>query len=128
MDVIAKVTESLVEALGIEPEQVTQAARLQADLSAESIDMLDIIFRLERTFDIKIARDELFPDKIFQGDPALFDGENVSAEGLALLKSTLPHADFAQFEQDPKRNNISDLFTVGLIVKFVESKLAKIKP
>jgi acyl carrier protein len=55
----------------VDTEDVKPLATLQGDLGAESIDSLDITFRLEREFDIKIPRGELFPETIFQGDPAI---------------------------------------------------------
>ena len=60
-EVFTKVRGALVEALGVDEEEVTPGAKLVGDLGAESIDFLDIVFRLEKAFDIKIPRGELFP-------------------------------------------------------------------
>ena len=66
--------------------------RNQADLDAarrsgaESIDFLDIVFRLEREFGIKIPRGELFPEAIFQGDPEFVQNGKVTDKGLAELR------------------------------------------
>ena len=53
-EIFEKVQATLVDALGVDDEDVTQEATLQGDLGAESIDFLDIVFRLERNFGIKI--------------------------------------------------------------------------
>jgi acyl carrier protein len=57
--IFAMVRSTLVEALNVEEDEVTPTARLRADLNAESIDFLDIVFRLERQFNLKIPRDAL---------------------------------------------------------------------
>ena len=56
----ARVTKVLVQALGVEEDDIKPSATLQGDLGAESIDFLDIVFRLEREFMIKIRQGELF--------------------------------------------------------------------
>ena len=63
-EIFSKVQEALVDALGVEDDEVQADATLQDDLGAESIDFLDIVFRLEKSFDIKIERGELFPEDI----------------------------------------------------------------
>ena len=68
-DIYGKVTQVLVESLNVDEGDVTPTATLQGDLGAESIDFLDIVFRLEREFGIRIPRGELFPESVFQGDP-----------------------------------------------------------
>jgi acyl carrier protein len=57
-EIDARIAKVLVEALGVEEEEIKPSATLQRDLGAESIDFLDIIFRLERDFRIKIHQDE----------------------------------------------------------------------
>ena len=122
-EIFEKVRQQLVDALSVDEDEVTPQARLQADLNAESIDFLDIVFRLEREFGIKIDRNELFPESIFQGDPDFVQDGQVTAKGLSELKTRMPYADMAAFEKDPQFENIGDLFTVDLIVRYVKSKL-----
>src|SRR5262245_8032806 len=88
-----KVTATLVESLNVEADDVRPTATLQGDLGAESIDFLDIVFRLEREFDIKIERGELFPESIFQGDPEFVQDSRVTEQGLAELRARMPFAD-----------------------------------
>lgn len=122
-EVFAKVQEVLVDALGVDDDEVTPEATLTGDLGAESIDFLDIVFRLEKAFNIKISQGELFPDNVLQNAEYVQDGK-VTEKGIAELKGRMPHADFAEFEKDPDVNKVGEIFTVEAVVKFVESKLA----
>jgi len=121
-EVFEKVQETLVDALGVDDDQVTEEATLTGDLGAESIDFLDIVFRLEKAFDIKIPRGELFPDNILNNAEYVNNGK-VTEKGLNELKARMPHADFTQFEQDPDVNKVPDLFTVRTIVNYIHGKL-----
>ena len=122
-EIFEKVKGTLVEALNVDEDQVSPSATLQGDLGAESIDFLDIVFRLEREFGIKIPRNELFPESIFQGDPDFVKDGKVTEKGLAELRAKMPYADLSTFEANPTLEGISDLFTVNLIVSYIESKL-----
>src|SRR5258708_36394079 len=121
-DVYKKVATTLVEALNVDADEVKPDATLQGDLGAESIDFLDIVFRLEREFGIKIPRGELFPESIFQGDADMVQNGKVTPKGLAELRSKMPYADLAGFEQNPDITKMSDLFTVELITRYVPGK------
>jgi len=121
-DVFAKVRETLVEALGVDDDEVVPDATLTGDLGAESIDFLDIVFRLEKAFNIKIPRGELFPDNVLNNPDLVEDGK-LTSEGLGELKQRLPHADFADFEQDPDVNKLAELFKVQTIVNYITKKV-----
>src|SRR5438270_8291137 len=101
-EIYSKVSATLVEALNVDEEDVKPTATLQGDLGAESIDFLDIVFRLEREFGIKIPRNELFPEAIFQGDPDFVQNGKVTPKGLTELRTRMPYADLSQFEQNPE--------------------------
>ena len=122
-EIFKKVQDVLVNALGVDQEEVTPQATLRGDLGAESIDFLDIVFRLEREFGIKIPRGELFPESIFQGDPEFVQNGKVTDKGLAELRARMPFADLSKFEQNPELSKISDLFTVEMITRYIEGKL-----
>jgi acyl carrier protein len=122
-EIYSKVSATLVEALNVDEEDIKPTSTLQGDLGAESIDFLDIVFRLEREFGIKIPRGELFPESIFQGDPEFVQNGRVTEKGLAELRARMPFADLAQFEQNPEMSNLSDLFTVDLITRYIQGKL-----
>ncbi|HVL11912.1 MAG TPA: acyl carrier protein [Gemmata sp.] len=121
--IFGQVRSTLVEALNVDDNEVTPAARLRGDLNAESIDFLDIVFRLERQFNIKIPREDLFPESIFQGDAKFVTDGKVTPEGLVELEQRMPYADLTEFRKDPKMDKMEDLFTVDLIVRYLESRV-----
>ena len=122
-DIFQKVAATMVEALNVDEDQVTPASTLQGDLGAESIDFLDIVFRLEREFSIKIPRNELFPESIFQGDPQFVTDGKVNEAGIKELQDRMPFADLSDFRKDPRLEKMEDLFTVELIVNYLQKKL-----
>ena|SRR5437867_9976376 len=124
-EIYTKVSATLVEALNVDEDEITPSATLQGDLGAESIDFLDIVFRLEREFGIKIPRGELFPESIFQGDPEFVQDGRVTEKGLAELRARMPFADLSTFEQNPDLSAISDLFTVDMIARYIQTKLSE---
>src|SRR5256885_9138195 len=122
-EIYQKVSSTLVEALNVDEDQINPKATLVGDLGAESIDFLDIVFRLEREFGIKIPRGELFPESIFQGDPEFVQDGRVTSKGLAELRTRMPFADLSAFEKNPSVSGISDLFTVEMITRYIQGKL-----
>src|SRR3984893_8466917 len=124
-EIYTKVSATLVEALNVDEEDIKPTATLQGDLGAESIDFLDIVFRLEREFGIKIPRGELFPESIFAGDPEYVHNGKVTEQGLAELRTRMPFADLTKFEKNPEVNAISDLFTVDMITRYIQGKLGE---
>ena len=83
-----QVQEVLVEALGVDDDEVTAEATLMGDLGAESIDFLDIVFRLEKAFGIKIPREELFPAEDLMNNSELIhhmnEGTTIEASASSL--------------------------------------------
>jgi len=79
---------------------VTPQATLVGDLGAESIDFLDIVFRLEKAFDIKVPRAELFPEDVLANAQYVQQGK-LSAEGLKELKKRMPFANLDEFTKNP---------------------------
>ncbi len=121
-EVFAKVRDVLVDALGVDEDEVTPEAKLVEDLGAESIDFLDIVFRLEKAFGIKIQQSELFPENVLN-DPQYVAGGKVTDQGMAELRKRLPHANLATFDASRKVSEFSNVFTVDAISKFVQAKL-----
>ena len=121
-EIYKKVQGVLIDALGVDEEEVTPTAVIKDDLGAESIDFLDIVFRLEKAFGIKIPRGEMMPENL-ANDPTVVQDGKVTAAGIADLKQRMPHSDFSEFEKDPQVENMSKLFTVDAIVNYVETKL-----
>ena len=121
-EVFSKVQAALVDALGVEDDEVTPEATMVGDLGAESIDFLDIVFKLEKAFGISIPREELFPDDILT-NAAFVENGKVTPGGLAELKKRLPWADLSKFEQNPRVQDFGNLLTVNDLCRYVESKL-----
>lgn len=120
------VVAAVVEALGVEPEEVTAEATLLGDLGAESIDLLDILFRLERSTGVKVSAGELaahvqggIPDEEF-GD----EDEIVTARGLAQLARVMPQIDVAALSGRLRADEVMGLFTVGNLAGLVQSRLS----
>ena len=122
-EIFEKVQEVMVDALGVDDDEVTLEATLMGDLGAESIDFLDIVFRLEKVFSIKIPREELFPAEDLMNNSELIHNGKLTEKGLAELRDRMPHTDLTEFEKDPDINKLGDLFTVNAIVNYVENKL-----
>ena len=122
-EVYEKVQCALVDALGVEDDEVTPEATMVGDLGAESIDFLDIVFRLEKVFEIKIDRDELFPEDILTNAQYVQDG-TVTEAGIAELKKRMPFADISKFEGNPVVQEFGNLLTVSDMCRYIESKLA----
>jgi acyl carrier protein len=122
-EILQQVREVLVDALGVDDEEVTLEATLMGDLGAESIDFLDIVFRLEKAFGIKIPREELFPAESLMNNPEFVSNGKLTETGLNELREKLPHTDLTSFQNDPDINKLGDLFTVNAIVNYVENKL-----
>jgi len=118
-----KVQDILADSLGVDEEEVTPQAILRDDLGAESIDYLDIQFRLEKAFGIKIEKGEMFNPEL-ANDPNFVQGGKITPNGIAELKKRMPYANVAQLESSPDLDNMAKLFTVEMITKFVEGKLA----
>jgi acyl carrier protein len=122
-EIYSKVSATLMEALNVYEEDIKPTSRLRGDLGAESIDFLDIVFRLERTFDLKIPRGDLFPESIFHGDPEFVQNGRVTERGLEELRQQMPFADLSHFEKNPEVSAIGDLFTVQMIIRYIQGKL-----
>ena len=122
-EVFTGVQEALVEALAVDEEEVTMEATLVDDLGAESIDLLDIVFRLEKIFSIKIDRSELIPEDLLSDPQFVVDGK-LTANGLEELKKRMPDKDLDDFARNPMVQNISKILTVADMCTLVENKLA----
>jgi acyl carrier protein len=120
-----KVTAVLVQALNADQGDVVSTATLQGDLGAESIDFLDIVFRLEREFAIKIPRGELFPESVFRNDPDYVKDGRVTDQGMRELRSLMPYASLSALDQDRRLSAVADLFTVDLVARYIEWKLGQ---
>ncbi|MCS7304022.1 MAG: acyl carrier protein [Thermoguttaceae bacterium] len=121
-EIYQKVQAALVDALGVDEEEVTPEATLVGDLGAESIDFLDIVFRLEKAFDIKIPQNELVPQDILTNAQYVKDGR-LTPEGLSALQQRIPFVDLSKFAENPVVQDFPNVMTVGDICRYVQMKL-----
>ncbi len=121
-EVFEKVRAALIEALGVDDDEVTPEATMVGDLGAESIDFLDIVFRLEKSFGIEIPRSELFPEDVLTNAEYVENGK-VTAAGIEQLRKRMPFADLTRFEKNPAVQEFGNLLTVSDLCRYVESKV-----
>ena len=126
-EIHSKVQNVLVDALGVDEDEVTPTASLRSDLGAESIDFLDITFRLEKAFTsdpanpFKIPRGDLFPENM--DNPEYVQNGKLTDAGLTEVRRRLPHADLAKLEQTRDFTLIPDLFAVQDIEDYIERRM-----
>ena len=125
-EVFEKIQTALVDALGVDDDEVTPEATLVGDLGAESIDFLDIVFRLEKAFEIEIPRSELFPEDILTNAEYVREGR-VTPQGVAELKKRMPYADLSRFEANPAVQEFSNQLTVQDLCRYVETKVGAVE-
>ena len=123
-EILEKIQQILSSALGVDRDEVRPEASLTRDLGAESIDFIDIIFRLERAFDIKIPSGELFPGNLLNDD-RFVQGGVVTADGLTELKVKVPYLDVDSFSRDPQVARLAEFFTVQMVADYLKDRLAK---
>ncbi len=121
-EIYEKVQGALVDALGVDADEVAEDATLVGDLGAESIDFLDIVFRLEKAFGIEIPRSELFPEDILGSAAFVKDGK-VTDTGLAELRKRMPFVDLSRFEDNPEVQEFVNLLTVADMCRYIETKV-----
>jgi acyl carrier protein len=123
-DVDSAVKEAVVEALALDDDEVTPEATLMDELGAESIDLLDILFRIEKSTGVKIEASDL-GDYIQGGIPDdEFSDENevISETGAQQLHKVMPQTDPADLAGKLKADEVMTLFTVQNLVEMVSSR------
>ena len=123
-DIDLAVRDAVSEALALEEDELTADATLTDDLGAESIDLLDMLFRIERSTGVKIHAADLaehiqggIPDEEFGDDDGV-----VTATGLAHLATVMPQIDTAALEGSLEAERVIDLFTVQNLVDLVVTR------
>ena len=121
-EVFDKVKDSLIEALGLDDDEVTPEATMVGDLGAESIDFLDIVFRLEKAFGIEIPRKELFPEDILT-NAEFVEGGKVTETGLNEIRARMPFIVLSKFEENPVVQDFGNLLTVSDLCRYISGKV-----
>lgn len=110
----------VADALGHSPADVKIHSSLIDDLGAESIDFLDIVFRLESSFGIKISGDEMWR--------GAFSGSGTSDaaidDAIRSLRERLPEFRWDRYPNGPTRNDLPRLVSVNTIVDYLERRLS----
>ncbi|MDR2642213.1 MAG: phosphopantetheine-binding protein [Planctomycetaceae bacterium] len=118
------VKEALIEALAVDEEEIRPESTLVGDLGAESIDILDIVFQLEKMLGIKIERGELVPADIINDKEGTYVQDNKLTErGLAEIEKRMPYANIEELKKNPMVSNIITILTVRDLCYLVESKV-----
>ena len=123
-DVDAAVTEAVTEALALDEDEVEPGSTLMDDLGAESIDLLDILFPIEKSTGVKIEASDLgdyiqggIPDDEFGGED-----EIVTRKGLDQLKTVMPQIDIDELDGELKAEDVITLFTVENLINMVKAR------
>jgi acyl carrier protein len=123
-DIPTVVRDAIADALGLDVEEVVPEATLLGDLDAESIDLLDILFRIERALDVKVKVADIaetlqggIPDEEFADEDGI-----INATGLAQLKRALPQIDTESLVGKLTADEVLTLFTVGNLTDLVSSR------
>jgi acyl carrier protein len=120
MAVYPKVAETIADALGCEPEDVQLDVSLIEGLQAESIDFLDLVFRLERAFKIKIPRGKIVEDARGDLPESEFEEKGIVTEkGMARLREFLTEVPAERFKTPMKAAEVPKLFTAETFCKVV---------
>jgi acyl carrier protein len=118
-----RVAQALVQALGVSRSDIKPETSLAGDLEAESIDFLDVVFRLEKDFGIEVARGELFPQELLR-DPRLVSKGKLTAEGVTAIRERFGFTDLSALQPGLSVEDLmNNMLTVKLIVDYVEYKL-----
>jgi len=129
-NVEAEVKAILAEVLGLEgpeAEQITSDAHLVDNLAAESIDFIDICFRLEKAFKIgKVLPENMFPRFLRELEMVDRQGQikpERKGEALDRLAREYPHLQRGLIQELDRTNSARPTMSVSNIVAFVEHRL-----
>ena len=123
-EIYSAVQSAVSEALSVDEDEVTPDATLLGDLGAESIDLLDILFRLERKAGVKIQASDLaahvqggIPDEEFGDENGI-----ITPKGMAQLKKVMPQLDADAMAGKLEAEKVMSLFTVQNLVDLVAQR------
>lgn len=126
MQVFEQIQGIISEALYCEADQVTRDANLMTDLGAESIDFLDIVFRLEKAFNIKLPKGEIEAKARGTLQPQEFEVNGVLQEkALVRLSEIMPEIAKDRLKTGLKVKDIPTLFTVATFERMVLERLGQ---
>ncbi len=107
--------EILADTLGVDEEELTPKARFFADLGGESIDILELSFRCEKHFGIKVEFQKIAATEGLEVN----ERNELAPESLKRLKAELPFLELSEFERNPSMTDVSSLLTVEALVGYM---------
>ena len=123
-EILERLKPLLTEVLGVAPEKVLPGSVLVADLGAESIDLLDLSFRIEETFNVTIEGNEIeleaskrLPGGVYEKDGRLTDA------ALAEIRKSVPELDASKLVSGMRKLDLPSLLTVQFFVRLISRKL-----
>lgn len=122
-EIFDKVKDCLINALDVDGEDVVLEASLTEDLEAESIDFVDIVFRMEKAFDIKIPQGELFPQELFSNKDFVQDGK-LTAAGIGALGKDFPYLVLPENAENMPVSDLASHYNVDMLVRYINFKLS----
>ncbi len=115
----------LVEVLGVSPEKVRLESVLVSDLGAESIDLLDLSFRIEEKFEVRIEANEIERDAIKRLPGGVYEKDGYLTEAaIGEIRKSLPELDPGKFAKGLRKMDLPSLLTVSFFVQLIARKLA----
>src|SRR5579872_1909440 len=115
--VLEDVRRLVADVLQIELDEIEAPARFFGDLGGESLDLLELSFRMERHFSVRVRFNNLTANEI-----ELDEKGCLTPASLALLKSKYPFMKLAGYESQPLKER-TDLLTIEAIAGFVQAAL-----
>lgn len=116
----------VADSLAIQPEDVKLGSRLTAELGADSLDFIDMIFTLEKRFGVKMREGELnFISKLDFSSPAVMKDGALTAETVERLRAWLPALDALPEPRRVTPKQLFSLISVETLCIMVERKLAE---
>ena len=125
-EILEKLKPLLIEVLGVTQDKILLSSVLVTDLGAESIDLLDLSFRIEETFNVTIEGNEIereaskpLPGGVYEKDGRFTD------EALAEIRKALPELDRGRLVSGLRKMDLPSLLTVEFFVKLIARKLTE---
>ena len=113
------VCQIISDVLSADRDEITPGARFFADLGGESIDLLDLTFRCEKTFGVKIQIDKMLSADDVQTDAT----GQLTPQSIAAIGAKLPSLDLGKVRPDMGPSAIQEMLTVGVITDYVKFRL-----
>ena len=124
-EILEELKPLLVEVLGMPVGKLRPDSVLVSDLGAESIDLLDLSFRIEEKFQVRIEANEIerearkrMPDGVYEKDGYLTEA------ALAEIRKSLPELDAGKLVKGLRKVDLPALLTVSFFVRLIARKLA----